>query len=119
MAAGAITTARFHHERMRGALDDAMLATDLADYLVERGVPFREAHRITGALVREAEARGVTLSGLPYEAYRAQHATFAEDVLDVFDPARSVAARRAPGATAPEAVREQIAQARACLAEKE
>ena len=116
MAAGAVATARFHHERMHGALDDAMLATDLADYLVERGVAFREAHRVTGALVREAEARGLSLSGLPYEVYRAQHAAFEEDVLDVFDPARSAAARRAPGATAPEAVREQIAQAQACLA---
>jgi argininosuccinate lyase len=64
VAAGAISTARFHHERMRAALDDAMLATDVADYLVARGVPFREAHHVVGALVRTAEARGVTIAGL-------------------------------------------------------
>jgi argininosuccinate lyase len=115
VAAGAIATARFHHERMRAALDDAMLATDVADYLVARGVPFREAHHVVGALVRAAEARGAPLSALPFEAFRAIHPAFEEDALDVFDFARSAAARHVAGATAPTAVREQIAQARACL----
>lgn len=116
VVAGAIATARFNQERMRAALDDAMLATDLADYLVERGVPFRDAHRVTGALVREAEKRGVTLSALPFEVYRAAHPAFEEGVLDVFDFDRSAAARGVPGATAPEAVRAQIAQAKSALA---
>jgi argininosuccinate lyase len=113
VAAGAIATARFNTERMRAALDDAMLATDVADYLVERGVPFREAHRVVGALVREAETRGVSLSGLPYDSYRAAHPAFGEDTLDVFDFERSAASRRVPGATAPDALWEQIARARA------
>jgi argininosuccinate lyase len=118
VAAGAIATARFNTERMRAALDDAMLATDLADYLVERGVPFREAHKAVGALVREAEARGASLSALPYEAFRATNAAFDEDTLNVFNFARSAAARRVSGATAPAAVREQIEQAQTCLAQK-
>jgi argininosuccinate lyase len=116
VAAGAIATARFNHERMRGALDEAMLATDLADYLVARGVPFREAHHAVGALVREAEGRGVALSALPLATYSSIHPAFRDDVPSVFDFARSVAARRVTGATAPEAVREQIATARAALA---
>ncbi|HWQ15892.1 MAG TPA: argininosuccinate lyase, partial [Roseiflexaceae bacterium] len=107
VAAGAIATARFHTGRMRAALDDAMLATDVADYLVERGVPFREAHRAVGALVREAEARGVALSALPPEVYGAIHPAFGADVAAVYDLDRSAAARRVPGATAPEAVRAQ------------
>jgi argininosuccinate lyase len=115
VAAGAIATARFNHQRMRGALDEAMLATDLADYLVVRGVPFREAHHAVGALVREAEGRGVALSALPIERYRSAHPSFGDDIKSSFDFARSVAARRAAGGTAPEAVREQIARARACL----
>ncbi len=115
VAAGAIATARFHHERMRAALDDAMLATDVADYLVERGVPFREAHRAVGALVREAEARGAALSALPLGAFAAIHTAFGADVHAVFDPARSAAARRVAGATAPEAVRAQIERARICV----
>jgi argininosuccinate lyase len=115
VAAGAIATARFHHERMRAAIDDAMLATDLADYLVERGVPFREAHKATGALVREAETRGVTLSALPLDVFQAIHSAFGDDVYGVFNADRSAATRRVAGATAPEAVRAQIARARAAL----
>lgn len=113
VVAGAIATARFNTTRMRAALDDAMLATDVADYLVERGVPFREAHRVVGVLVREAENRGVRLSALPLEVYTATHAAFGADVQSVFDLDRSAAARRVSGATAPAAVREQIAAAKA------
>jgi argininosuccinate lyase len=116
VAAGAIATARFNAERMRAALDDAMLATDIADYLVERRVPFREAHKVVGLLVREAEQRGVALSALPLDAFRAVHAAFGEDLLDIFDYARSAAGRAVTGGTAPEAVRAQIEQARAALA---
>jgi argininosuccinate lyase len=101
---------------MRAAIDPAMLATDLADYLVDRGIPFREAHKLSGMLVREAERRGVSLSDLPFEAFRDIHSVFDEDVLDVFEVDRSPAARRVAGATAPAAVREQIALARAALA---
>lgn len=115
VASGAIATARFRHDRMRAALDDAMLATDIADYLVDRGVPFREAHRVVGGLVREAEQRGVTLSALPFEAFRVAHPVCDEDILDVFDLDRSAATRRVPGATAPDAVQAQLAQARMCL----
>jgi argininosuccinate lyase len=115
VAAGAIATARFNHGRMRAALDDAMQATELADYLVERRVPFREAHRAVGVLVREAEARGATLSALPLESYQAANPAFGADVYAAFDPDRAVAARTATGATGPAAVQAQIAQARACL----
>ena len=118
VAAGAVATARFQPDRMRAALDDAMLATDLADYLVARGVPFREAHHIVGRLVREAEQRGVALSALPLEVFLAAHPVCEPDVLQVFDFNRSVAMRRVPGATAPEAVNEQIAQARRCVEER-
>lgn len=115
VVAGAVATARFHHERMRAALDEAILATDLADYLVERGVPFREAHRAIGVLVRESEVRSAALSALPREVFQQASSAFGEDVYSVFDPARSVAARQASGGTAPTAVRQQIAEARAAL----
>ncbi|MCS6842576.1 MAG: argininosuccinate lyase [Roseiflexus sp.] len=117
VAAGAVATARFRHDRMRAALDDAMLATDVADYLVARGVPFREAHSVVGRLVREAEQRGVALSMLPREVFLTAHPACDDGVLQVFNVDRSVAQRRVSGATAPEAVREQIAQARRCVEE--
>jgi argininosuccinate lyase len=118
VAAGAIATARFNRERMLAALDDAMLATDIADYLVERKAPFREAHKVVGILVREAEQRGVTLSSLPFEAFRAVHPTFGEDLLDTFDYSRSAASRAVAGGTAPQAVRAQIERARQCLTDR-
>jgi len=116
VAAGAIATTHFNTDRMRAALDDAMLATDVADYLVDRGVPFREAHKVVGALVRAAETQGVGIAALSYDTFRATHPAFGEDTLDVFDFDRSVAARAVAGATAPTAVRAQIEQARAALA---
>ena len=116
VVAGALATARFNTQRMRAALDDAMLATDVADYLVARGVPFREAHKAVGTLVREAETRGVMLSALPFDVYRGVNMAFGEDTLDVFDPARSAASRTVPGATSPASVAAQLVQARAALA---
>ncbi|GAB4187589.1 MAG: argininosuccinate lyase [Roseiflexaceae bacterium] len=115
VAAGAIATATFNHERMLAALDTAMLATDVADYLVDRGMPFREAHKAAGMLVREAEQRDTTIDQLPYESFRAISERFDEDVLDTFDFGRSASSRSVPGATSPSAVQAQIKQARALV----
>ena len=112
VVAGVIRTMRVKADKMRDALDAAMLATDLADYLVRRSVPFREAHRLVGAAVKIAEARGVTLADLAHEDYAKIAPEFGADVKDVFDFARSVAAHEIRGGTGPNAVREQIAQAR-------
>jgi len=115
VVAGAVATMTVHEERMAAALDEAMLATDLADYLVEKGLPFRQAHQIVGQVVREAAEAGLPLSQLPLACYRAIHPAFAADLYRVFDAARSVARRRAVGGTAPETVRAQIRQAEALL----
>ncbi|XSG74959.1 argininosuccinate lyase [Herpetosiphon llansteffanensis] len=116
VVAGAIRTARFNTERMEAALDDAMLATDVADELVRRGVPFREAHHIAGRLVREAEQRAVGMRQLPAESFVAAHPSLT-DVAGLFDFARSVAMRDVPGGTAPNAVRDQLIAAQHVLAE--
>ena len=108
VVAGAIRTARFNTERMLAALDDAMLATDIADELVRRGVPFREAHHVAGRLVREAETTGVMLRELPIASFVAAHPALAGDLSHLFDFAHSVATRDIPGGTAPNAVREQL-----------
>jgi argininosuccinate lyase len=105
---GTIATLEVRAERMRGAVDAQMLATDLADYLVERSVPFREAHGAAGRAVHRAEELGVTLSQLPLAEYQAIHSSFGDDLYKVFDVERSVARRSAAGGTAPEAVREQL-----------
>ncbi len=112
VVAGVIRTMRVNADKMRAALDASMLATDLADYLVRRGVPFRDAHRKVGEAVKLAEARGVALSDLSVDEYKKIAPEFGAEVKDVFDFERSVAAREVIGGTGPNAVREQIAKAR-------
>jgi argininosuccinate lyase len=116
IAAGVIRTLKVNSARMAAALDDAMLATDLADYLVRKGVPFREGHHLVGRVVRQAEALGVSLNDLELAEYRAIHPAFAGDLYAVLDFQRAVAARDVEGGTAPAAVRAQIEQAKALLA---
>jgi argininosuccinate lyase len=113
--AGAIRTLTVHPDRMRAAIDAAMLATDLADYLVAKGVPFRQAHAFTGQAVRLAAESGKPLDGLTLAELQSVNPAFAEDVYGVFDPLQSVSRRCAVGGTAPEAVKVQLEQARALL----
>jgi argininosuccinate lyase len=112
---GVVETMKFDPAKMLVALDEGMLATDVADYLVNKGVPFREAHGIVGRAVRRSLETNTPLSKLPLGEYRAISPAFDTDVYAVFDFAASVARRKAPGGTAPEAVREQIRQAESWL----
>jgi len=100
---------------MGAAIDSTMMATDLADYLVVKGIPFREAHSLAGKIVRLAQERGVDLAALPLDEYRAICAHFTEDVYQVFDPLESVKKRNVLGGTAPQAVKIQLIQARDLL----
>jgi argininosuccinate lyase len=113
--AGAIGTATFDARRLAAALERGHLcATDLADYLVLAGVPFREAHHLVGGLVREAETRGVELSVLPQEVLAAAHpALGSPEVRKALDPALAVERRRLVGGPARETVSRAIAEARA------
>jgi argininosuccinate lyase len=112
VAAGVIATLKVHPQRMAEALDDGMLATDLADYLVQRGVSFRRSHHLVGQVVRRALERGVPLRELPLDEFREVAEEFGEDVYQVFDFRRSVEARDSYGGTATQAVRQQLARAR-------
>ncbi|HEY5544731.1 MAG TPA: argininosuccinate lyase [Gemmatimonadaceae bacterium] len=110
--AGALDEVMFDVARMRAAVSAGLMATDLADYLVDRGVAFRDAHSAVGKLVREAEAAGVELDGLPHASFAAAHPAFGPDVLDALTPERSLARRNLAGGTGPAAVQEQLAAAR-------
>ena len=112
VVASVVRTMTVNADKMRAALDTPMLATDLADYLVRKGMPFRDAHRTVGQAGRLAEKCGVELSQLSLDQYKTLAATFGPDVKDVFDFSQSVAARHVTGGTAPSAVREQIARAK-------
>lgn len=110
-----IHTLRVHNDRMNAALDEELLATDLADYLVEKGMPFRDAHHVVGRAVQLAAQLGLQLSQMPLNHLQALSPLFQDDVREIFDFQRSVNRRRAPGGTAPDAVAAQIATAKTWL----
>lgn len=91
------------------------LATDAADYLVRKGVPFRDAHQVVAALVREAQKKGKDLAELTLEDYRRHSTCFGEDILEL-GVAKSIAARDVAGGTAPARVAAALAEARRRLA---
>jgi argininosuccinate lyase len=114
--AGALDEVRFDPARMRSAVSSGLMATDLADYLVDRGVSFRDAHGAVGKLVREAETAGVELDALPLSSFSAANPAFGADVLEALEPGNSIARRNLFGGTGPDAVREQLAAAQSALA---
>ena len=113
--AGMLETLEFIPEKMRDALDEGLLATELADWLVGQGMVFREAHHIVGQVVRQAEERGLALSQLPLADYQAISPLFNEDVYGALDFVVAVNKRKATGGTSSDAVRHQIARARILL----
>ena len=116
IATGLISTLMTHPIAMRAALTSEMLSTDLAEYLVRKGVPFRETHHIAGAAVRMAEVQGISLAELTVEELQKLHTAFDEDVASVWDFEESVERRDVDGGTSRRAVLAQIAQLRTWLA---
>jgi argininosuccinate lyase len=99
-----------NRERTERAASGLLLATDVADYLVGRGVPFRRAHEIVGALVRKLVADGREFTSLGLDEWRAASDLFAPDIVDLVTPQASLAAKRTPQSTAPAAVREALGE---------
>ena len=114
---GMIADAEFRTARMREAAElGYATATDLADWLVrEAGLPFREAHHVTGAAVRLAEDKGVALDKLALEELQSIDARIGEGVFAALSVESSVAARASYGGTAPDEVRKRVADARRAL----
>jgi len=114
---GMVEASEFRTDRMREAAElGYATATDLADWLVrEAGVPFREAHHITGAAVKLAESRGIALEALPLADLQAIDSRIGEGVYRALSVEASVAARASHGGTAPDQVRRRIAEAREAL----
>jgi argininosuccinate lyase len=102
---------RFDTARMAAAADGLLLATDVADLLVERGVPFRRAHEMVGGLVRHCLATGTALRDLDDATLRRHVPRLDPALVRQLTPARSVARRRVVGGTAPAEVRRQLARA--------
>ncbi len=114
--AGALATLSLHPERMRSAIDASMLATDLAEALVNKGMPFREAHAAAGKAVRLAAEQGIPLDQIHRLQGDPLGGRLSETELKaVFDPASSIAKRDSLGGTAPAAVLQQISQVKHLL----
>jgi argininosuccinate lyase len=109
---------RFDRDQMRRATERGMLtATDLADHLAKRGVPFREAHEVVGRIVRDRLAQERDLGDLTLDELRRYHRSFEASAVDEARPEHSLASRASPGGTAPERVREALVEATEALRE--
>jgi argininosuccinate lyase len=105
-------------ERMREAASGLLLATEVADYLVGRGVPFRTAHEITGRIVRDLYESGRDFSALSLAEWRRYDPAFDADIERVMTPEAAVRARRTPQSTHPESVARVLREVRAWLTER-
>ncbi len=114
---GVLETLAAVPDRMEAAVDDGMFATEVADYLVRKGVPFREAHSAAGRAVRRSIELGTALSKMDGGELQKIHPAFEKDLAEVFKADRALARRAAKGGTAPEAVKEQIVRAKRMLQE--
>src|SRR4051794_19038075 len=92
-----------------------MLATDIADYLVKKGLPFRETHHISGQCVAYSENTGIPMSEMTYSDFKSIDSRFGEDVLACFDYEHSVEMHSAPGGTAKSSVLAQIKHLKSLL----
>ncbi|MDE3084954.1 MAG: argininosuccinate lyase, partial [Verrucomicrobiota bacterium] len=109
--AGTVSGVKANRDRCAAAVDDpALLATDLADYLVRKGVPFREAHHAIGALVRQTERNTMRLNDLPLEEARVAHSAFGPDWTEVFELRRAMARRAGTGMPSPAQIKKQFAR---------
>jgi argininosuccinate lyase len=119
IAAGALATTKFNVERLRAAAaNPALLATEAADYLVRKGVPFRQAHDIIGKVLREAEKQNVSWTALPIETLQKISSSLQADFVNSLSVDAALAAKNVPGGTAPESVRAATADLEARLHKK-
>ena len=107
-----IDTLEVRDDRGEAAASGMLLATDVADYLVNRGLPFRRAHEVVGGIVRDLVERGRDFETLTMEEWRAYHELFGEDIAAQITGRGSVEARRTPQSTNPDAVTASLAELR-------
>lgn len=116
--AGAWATMTVHGDRTGAAMDGMILATDLADYLTRKGVPFRKCHHIVGGLVRFAIDQGMRLESLPIETLQEASDVFEDDVREVMTASASIDARDVDGGTSRRSVESQIRVGRGLIEER-
>jgi len=119
VAAGAIASTKFSADRLKAAASNpALLATEAADYLVHKGIPFRQAHDIIGKVLREAEKQNLSWTALPLETLKKISSAFEGDFAKSLSVDAALASKKVHGGTAPETVRAAIADLEARLNKK-
>ena len=115
---GILKTTKFKVDNMKKACEQGFLqATDIADYLVEKGLSFRDAHHISGHLVKYCESHSKTLVNLTLEEYRKHHAFFGKDIFDKIKLENLINNKKSSGSTSDDSVKKQIKQAEMFLKE--
>ncbi len=114
-----LRTAKFHGERMKSAAGGFVLATELADFLAMRGIPFREAHHAVGSLVKRCEELGVSLEEIPDDELRSAHPALEDFPKELLTPEGSIRNKKSAGSTSPGSVERQIEEAKRFLEERE
>jgi argininosuccinate lyase len=114
--AAVVRNLTLHADRTGRAASGLLLATDVADYLVARGMPFRQSHEVVGAMVRQLLAQNRDFESLSLDEWRQAHTLFRDDVKQHITAAASVRVRKTPQSTNPDSVRAAIAETRAWLA---
>ncbi|CAL3967561.1 hypothetical protein PZA11_003826 [Diplocarpon coronariae] len=109
IATGVLSTLQINPEAMKASLDPFMLATDIADYLVKLGVPFRETHHVSGQCVAHSEKTGVSMDQMKFSDFQSIDSRFKEDILEIFNYDHSVEMHSALGGTSKKSVLEQVA----------
>jgi len=106
IAAATLAATRFRADRLRESSEDpALVATEIADYLVNHGVPFRDAHEIVGKVLRAAEQEGKTIRQMPLERLKTFSPAFEADLGVMLTLDSALARRNVPGGTGPNSVR--------------
>jgi argininosuccinate lyase len=116
VTATVVRTLTLRRDRARAAASGLLLATDVADYLVRRGVAFRDAHEITGRIVRDLYAEGRSFESLSLTDWKRYSDRFEADVTTAITPEAALAAKRTPQSTRPGAVADALADTRAWAA---
>src|SRR5690348_1998909 len=111
VARGALANTKFSAERLRAAASNpVLLATEAADYLVRKGIPFRQAHDIVGRVLREAEKQNVPWTSLPLETLKTISPAFDAELNSFLTLEAALASKNVPGGTAPESVRAAMSE---------
>ncbi|MFC1574078.1 argininosuccinate lyase [Candidatus Latescibacterota bacterium] len=112
---GVMSGITFDTKRMEASFDSSVFATDIADYLTEKGLPFRKSHEVAGQLVKWSQEHSTEINSIPMKIFREHSDLFEDDVKNIFDLRKSADRRSLPGGTGKRALLDQIAQAREVL----